>query len=430
MAHTGFVMTGNLSSALLRFVIGGVILPKVLSTTDYANFFLFVAIMDLIGAFGDAGLNATMVRFMAMHHNEHSMPIVRRCFLMRLVLWVLVVSVAGGFASQFMRLQQVAEPYQWLYVPTIASGILLSFNAFGMTVAQGRERFGLYAYLAAHINILRLLLIAALVLAGTQNSSAYFLAFLLMPLFAVPIVTVMVFSILKETRALPRSEVSYRSLVAFAIPLGMVILITMVIQKIDVFMLKPMVSTEVLATYGLAYHIAFVFPIISRTLFTVLLPKVSRMELASDLRSYRRQVLGFYPVALGLTALGMVAGPLFIQLAFGDKYAAAVPIMRMLILGFGLHIIFNPLGTILYNVKQHHYITIIHAAQVPLLIGLNLVLIPRWQALGATWSQLLIRVLGVAVIIVLTERAIRMRERSERDPSKKAQMPVTGPPLP
>jgi len=412
--HAGIVLTGNLASALLRFAVC-MMLASTFTKDDYAYLMIFVAVMDLASAFGDSGLNATMVRFVALHREENCGPIVRQVFSIRITIWAIVAAVALAGAAGFFAIQRIEPDYRWIYSAALVAGLLLSFNGHGMAVMQGRQRFVAFAVLAMSINIVRTVSVGGALKWGVHDPATLYKAFFIVPLAAAPLSAGLIMVTLRGLRRLPAVEASYGELLRFTAPTGAIIAIAMLLQKLDILMLKAMSTDAVVADYGAAYMLAFVFPLITRSLFTVLLPKVAALKSARALRDYRRRVLTLYPALLGATAIGTVVGPWVLEFILGDKYASAIPILRMLILGFGIHLIFNPLGVILYAIERHFYIPLIHLIQLPILVSLNLLLIPALGGIGATISALVIRVLGVAAMVVLTQKAIQNKARQEHE---------------
>ncbi|HQH27871.1 MAG TPA: hypothetical protein PLP17_10790, partial [Oligoflexia bacterium] len=221
----------------------------------------------------------------------------------------------------------------------------------------------------------------------------------------------LLFLTLRRSAALPRPAVSLSAMLLFMAPLALMNAITIGNMRVSNFMLKTLASPEAVANYELAYQIGFVFPLLTSALFTVLLPRVSAMQSRDELRSYRARLLRMYPIVLGMTLAGVLIGPWFIAVVFGAKYAASLAIVRLLIIGFGIHIITQPMSLVFYAVSRPAYLTAIYFAQFAVIVVLNYFFIPRWGGMGAALAVLIATLLAVFAIITLSGWVIRTLPR-------------------
>jgi O-antigen/teichoic acid export membrane protein len=169
-----------------------------------------------------------------------------------------------------------------------------------------------------------------------------------------------------------------------------------------------------LANYELAYQVGFALPLLTHAIFTVLLPRVSAMKDPAELAAYRRQALRLYPLVGVVTLVAVALAPYPLRWVFGEKYAAAVPVLRILVLTFGIHVVSHPLSLVFYNANRPHYLTLIYLVQLVLLTPASLALIPPLGAAGAAWSLLAVTCVSVAAIVTLSGRTVRAMA-AERD---------------
>jgi O-antigen/teichoic acid export membrane protein len=214
-------------------------------------------------------------------------------------------------------------------------------------------------------------------------------------------------------RNLPLSPVTRPEIVKFMGTLALTQIVIIIMIRADVFMLGALANRETVADYTAAFQLAFCFPLVASALFNALLPAVSAMKTASQLAAYRRRLLQLYPAILVATAIGVLVLPFLVSLLFGERYTSAIPILRVLVLAFGIPIIVNPLSLIFYNINKPYYITAIHAGQLAIILPLNYVLIPRLGGLGPACSLLVIYTLSVAVTVAWTRRIIVIRRAKE-----------------
>ncbi len=410
--NAGLVLSGNIGSALLRFAVT-MLLVKVLTKSEFAYFVVFVALMDITSTICDLGLNTTIVRFFAQDANADLRSLLKQSLVIRASLWGIASLIAVVGAFPFFSQFEIPAAYRPLYAAAVIAGVLLSFNGHGMAVMQAAERFRSYICIAVSNNVARLLFVGGCIWLGVTRADSLFLVFFLVSFLVLPIIIGFLLVTLRSRTESSVAPVSYEALVRFMLPVGGVILVTGFLARLDVFMLKLMSSAETLADYGLAYQLAFVFPLVTRALFTVLLPKAAGMTTSAQLKTYQEKILHVYPLVLLATVFGVVILPSVLVWLFGEKYASALPALRVLIVGFGLSIVFNPLTVILYSLKRHRYVLGIHMLQLPMLLGLNLFFIPQFGGLGAALSDAIMRLLGVVALLLVTRSVIREKAWSE-----------------
>ncbi|MFO7973725.1 MAG: oligosaccharide flippase family protein [Candidatus Hydrogenedentota bacterium] len=396
--HASFIAVVNFASAILRFCVT-VLMAKILIPAEWGNIAVFIALMDIVSVLCDSGLNATLVRFVAGDTTSRATTVFGRCLTMKAAIAAMLFGVLWALREPIVANQQFPEDFHWVYPLAISAGLFLSFLGLFLSVFQAKQAYGLYSLGYLSVNTLRGVGLAIVVVAGLRSVDAVTVPFFCAPIVALVLTLPLVILTLKPGASLPRPAVSWKTMVAFAAPLSIMGAIAIGNMRISNFMLKTLASPEAVANYELAYQIGFVFPLFTGALITVLLPKVSAMQTQAELGDYRRRLLRMYPIVLSLTLAGMVIGPWFISLVFGTKYAASLPIIRLLLIGFGVHVITHPLGLVFYAVSRPICLAGIYLAQFVVMVSLNYFLIPKWEGIGAALA-LSVSLLVAAVAVV------------------------------
>lgn len=403
------VVAGNLTSAGLRFVIT-IILAHALSKNGFGRLALWFAVMEVASVMSEVGLHTTMVRFVAADEDRDGRQIILRTMVIKGVLIALVIMGASLYFPHFIRRFEIEPDGAWLYWLALGGGLFLSCHGLALAVTQAYRRYTLYALLAAIINILRLAVLGTMFVLGMKNEAAMYVVFFAMPAAALLLGIALAWVSSSEQRRAGPATTDWKELVQFTVPLAVLQIAAIAMIHVNTFMLGTL--DEQRALYVLAYQIAFIFPIITRALFAVLLPRVSAMKTAAQLANFRRRCLSLYPVVLGATALAILAVP--ILLAIVPKYASAAPIMRVVILCFGINVVASQMGLIFFSLKRLHCMTIIHGIQLACIIPLNhYVLIPKYGAFGAALALLLVTVPAVLATIMWTGKLIEELRASE-----------------
>ncbi|MDX1918764.1 MAG: flippase [Candidatus Caenarcaniphilales bacterium] len=162
--------------------------------------------------------------------------------------------------------------------------------------------------------------------------------------------------------------------------------------KIDLIMLAKLASPESLGIYSATVRLAEVFDYIPLIIFTSVLPTaVARYsESWRSFALFTQKIFDFMiMIWLGISIMITLTAPWLIGLIFGPKYQPAAQLLAVYIWGlFG-----SCLGlarTIYVNVKNLYRVSlVVNLIGLVLNISLNLILIPRFEALGATVATLI-----------------------------------------
>lgn len=410
--EAGIVTSGTLTSAILRFLITMVLAIR-LTEREWGTMVVFIALVDLLAIFCEGGLHPTLVRFMAINEKKDARPIFFSCLKIKLVLSATIIACFTACYPAFMHIEKIETEYRWLFPLAVAAGLFLSLNTFLMAALQGRNCFGRYAVVSMMINVFRAVVIGTLAFFGIREAFAYYNAFFLAPMVCIGISAAICWTMLAAGRDMARPKISRQAVIRFAAPLALLQIVTILYNRADIFMLKSMTGSEAAGAYALAYQTAYVFPLLTQSLLTALLPKVMAMRETSELVAYRRKLLRMYPSVLIATVAAAILAPLLITWIFGDKYSVAAPVIRIIILGFGITTVVAPLSLIFYALERQIVYVFIHAGQVVMLILMNMVLIPRYEAMGAATTSAVTRLVGTVVVVWATAWILKRRLATE-----------------
>ena len=175
-----------------------------------------------------------------------------------------------------------------------------------------------------------------------------------------------------------------------------------VFQRVDTFLLAAATPSHVVGLYGAATRLSMVGGLFGSTLTAVLMPIGSRSSTWSDRQArhaYMQESLA--AVALMTFALGIVivaTGPLMNAL-FGSDYADARTLSRILLLSQIILIAQLPFYFALYALEGSRWIAGIGLLQTGIAITSGYLLIQRFGAIGAAWSNVVTYSVGALGVI-------------------------------
>lgn len=183
--------------------------------------------------------------------------------------------------------------------------------------------------------------------------------------------------------------------------------------KVDTLLLFVLATPAAVAVYETGYKLFEVSRLLVRPTATVVFPVAAALASQGDWTGFARVLRRLFLAAGGLgiavAALVLVSGGLLVSLAWGDRYAETVPVLRVLYLAVpAVYVAF--VATFLAGALH------LEAAAAKVLavclvvnIGLNLVAIPRWGPVGAAMITLVTEMFAAAWLVALVLRALRAR---------------------
>jgi polysaccharide transporter, PST family len=198
-----------------------------------------------------------------------------------------------------------------------------------------------------------------------------------------------------------------RRLVREAFPLALSTVAVSVYQRIDQVMLHKMSGDKVLGPYVVAVQLTEFFSLLPVALMSTLFPTLSRS--ASDPQRFDRYLRESYRfllvVAFAACAVVTPVATPFVELFYGKEFLPTAPLLIVLIWSevpiFFVVVIMNAM--IASRIQRLMPLPAFAGAACNIL--LNLVLIPRYGALGASWATIVSYCLADIVLLLFLSEA-------------------------
>lgn len=181
-----------------------------------------------------------------------------------------------------------------------------------------------------------------------------------------------------------------RMLFSHAFPITFTAVFAMIYMRIDQVMLHKMVSDSALGQYVAAVKVSELFEMLPSALIFTLTPILSASVTEPErFRSYTDRTFRYFMVlAAGLCVFMTAGARLVVRILYGNQFMAAAPLLQVLIWS-EIAVFF---ATVVLNVliakNEQHLLPIPAVVGAAINVGLNLALIPRYGALGASWATL------------------------------------------
>jgi O-antigen/teichoic acid export membrane protein len=213
--------------------------------------------------------------------------------------------------------------------------------------------------------------------------------------FLVEVVLILYFLKADFLRAKPQG-LEYKNLIKFSGWLGVNSIISSITGRIDVQMIAAMLGAVATGIYSIPSRLTSFITVLISSFSSVLAPRFASFNDKEKEKSYLiKSTLAVIPIAVGIIIWIIIAKP-FILTLFGSKYLPSVPVFQALAASFipGLFTI-PSVTVIIYSMKKTVYIGAYSLPSTVLILGLDLLLIPRFGLYGPTITSAVTSILFV-----------------------------------
>lgn len=193
-------------------------------------------------------------------------------------------------------------------------------------------------------------------------------------------------------------------MVRSAAPFVLLVLLTRMHDRLDIFILKEMGGEAEVGIYSAAYLILDGLLLLPVALSSAFYPALSR-ELAGDRRRFQVTLSRGIRLVLLAVLPGLLLLPLFSReiprFLYGPPFLASAGVLSLFGIVLVLEGLNNLLGRAIYAAGREKLLTLLTALLVPLNIGLNLLLIPPYGPWGCALAKVLSFGAGTAFHVTL-----------------------------
>ena len=393
--HFSIVLAENILTKGINFILI-VLLARSLGPELYGEYSLVNVSMLFLVAFLDFGMENTAVRYSGKYPQYRESIFVFYTMAkagIYLIILMLILLSPGVFSVLLQKENSLK------YIFLIFSGACIDGFVFIIsTYLQSLEKFLLKLYLNVSVFFCRLLFLLFVMATDPQNVMMLGVA------FAVGGAPVLVFGLGKILRffrtfhphPLPRNIM--RELLHYSKWLIIGSISVNILGRIDFFMVTKFLSWKEMGIYNSAFQLVAPFTMLSYVFGNVFLPKVSKLTTIFERRNFMRKATkaGLALSVFALTSL-FFAKPLVLFL-FGQKYAEAVDVLRILLVSFSLSLWAGFISLVLFSFEKPVYVVLGSYLQLFISVVCMWFLIPLLGIYGAAWSK----VIAQAVVILFT----------------------------
>lgn len=388
-----------LTGALAPMIVA-VVLTRLLPPDQVGQYSLLMWVIGLAAGLASLGAPTAVARYGAeLSADPAAAARFVRYALRRQMRWAGLIAVAGGFVAAWLL-----HHWTWAIPAALAAApaavVIVSGAAY-----RGLLRFGALALRQAA---------AAVVFIATVVTALW-----IAPRVAVASAAVVLHawvSALIYLQGLPHSAglpaegilARYRRTVGRLAALGAIDLI--VWQRSEVFFLGLLRSPHEVALYALPYTFVGALMLVPASISGVLLPYIAR---APENRVHTDTMYGEGMRHLAVTALPVAVGAILfatpiIRVVFGAAYLGGVAPLQVLAATTALAVVASAGSAVLVSEESIGFMIRWGVAAAAVNVGLAIMLVPPWGALGAATANGTAQVFAVAVTMVYLVRVRRI----------------------
>jgi len=370
-------------AGMLLSVGSAAVLLRYLSVADFGRYTAVLSLVTIVAGLTDAGMTTIGVREYTVREGEDRTRLMRNLLGMRLVLTLAGVGIAVGFGM-------IAG-----YTEAMVLGIALAGAALVLQVVQGTIGVPLQARLQLGlVTGLDLVRLAGMVLALCVSTlaGAGLAVLLAAPL---PVAIVLVFVTITLVRgAVPVAPAfdreTWRDLLALTLPFAAATAVGTIYIYLTIVLMSLVTSEQETGIFGASFRVFVVLGGVPGLLVGSAFPLLARAARDDRLRlGYAVQRLFEICVicGIGVALVTIVAAPVVIDVLGGDKYADAVPVLRIQAIAVLASYLVALGGYTLLSLHRHRALLIANAVALVASAGLTLALAPGLGAVGAAYAS-------------------------------------------
>jgi len=369
-------------------IIIGLLLVVILARTlgpelqgFYTTITLFALILNMIFNFG---INISTVYYVSKKEIQIEQAFYNN-LLVGIVLGVFGIVGGGGYLLLFGSSTFPDIPLPLLYMILLTVPFII-INSFFQTIFQGIQNFKIFNTVLIVTQFSNLFMVVVLVvflnLSITGALLAFFLGHFLTTLY---ILYVLFFKYkIKITRKSSVDRVYLKKSFTYGFKSYLSNLFTFLNYRLDIILVGFFVNPFAVGIYATAVNVSEKLSVFTQSISTVLLPKISSLGEEVDrnkLTSIVSRFMLFFMILLGVALF--VLSDWVIQLMFSDRYLGSSLLLKIMLPGIALLAVEKILSNDIAARGRPEINMYVSIANVIFSVTLNLILIPKYGAVGA-----------------------------------------------
>lgn len=383
---TYILFASNVTAAFLGFVFTWVVARK-LSIAEFGVLSAATNLIVMITSLTDLGVSSGIINFVSQSHAEknyeESDKYSKASLIVKLSSTIFISLLLLIFRNYITNSWLATKNLEILYwvISISVIGIIWGIAPY---ILQARKEFLKSSLIDVVLSFAKAVLPFIFLYFGLLTLRTSMISFIFGMIVSAIVGLALVGTSFLRSR--PGKEI-YVNLMRYAGWIGVNRVISSISGKVEVQMLAAMAGAVTTGLYSVPIKLASFIGVLAASFSSVLAPRFASFNNREAEKNYMlKSCLALIPIVAGLVFWIIIAKP-FVLLLFGQKYIDSVVVLRALIFSMIPFIMNVPAVTaIIYSLKKTEYIGYFSIFQIICTISLNLIFIPKFGALGPTFT--------------------------------------------
>ena len=394
------------TTALFIQILTTVIIVRLVSKAEYGLYQQFLLISNTLIAILGLGLNSSLYYFYPTEHDNEKHILIKHTILIELIIGLAFVILFIGFGIprlEWLNLESlnVCRTHIGLDILLMLASSIIEIM---FTVEKNVRLNRLYHPFEKFI---RLGFIISFIFFFQDNIA---LIYALLVMSGLRCIFLLIYS---KNYLFQRSFISFpllKNQLIYSIPIGVSIILRVISDKIDKFIVNEYVSVGDYAIYSIAFLSIPLLPVLYSSINTIVLPQIAVLCKEGKFQNvaslWRKTILKNVSITIPIVAFSFVMADQIIEILYTQKYLEAVKYFRIFI----LISLFSMLsrGFIIRGFKKTATIFIINLISTIITVILGLYLIQQYQLYGATVTALIAVALPILITIIYEKNLLKL----------------------
>ncbi len=372
------VLSGNIAAQGLQF-IAITFVARNYSPDEFAYISILLAFYTLSFQFIDLGISASYIKYCSFNelNSENTSDLFYTITLFRVLVYfaycILFYFISDHVSEFIFNDTRMSEMLMIITLMLVINTLFLHIQSY----LQLNNRFSSYSFLLVSVSVIKVSIVLSMIYADFNYK-------LLIFAFIVPY-SISIFVLVKVMDIKSKFEPAYiKGIMKYGFKIFLVGILSNSWVRLELFLLQKYGVTSDVAYYNAAFVLVSVIPIISYSMFTVILPNAKHyLDNNTDLLKIKFEYIVMLMI---LMMLSILVAPFAIEIIYGHEYSRSVLVMQILLPTSILSLVFMPLISVIY--MRHLEFRLLQILLLSIFIDIvsNAILIPEYGIVGASIS--------------------------------------------
>ncbi len=395
--NASFLLVSQIISYIFTFFIT-MYAARYFGAVGFGIWAIALSITGIFGIIADMGMSTLMVREVSRNLSLAD-KYLSNTLLIKVILSILAVLLIV-ITVNLIGYSEIEKDV--IYIVTV-SVIIGSFSGILGAIFQVTEKMEYIAFSTILSCVVMLLGTAVMILYKLD-----ILFFASLNIISSSLIFAYIFIMYLRKFSLPKIKIDYsfwKPTIKEAWPFGITALSGMLYTYVDSVMLSIIQGVEVVGWYNAAYRLMMVLLFIPNAVNVAIFPVMSQFYTSSknslklmNEKYFKYMLILGIPLGAGITILA----DKIILLIFGSGYTQSITALQILIWTIVLSFAVAPFMQLLQSINKQLILTKISVISVIINIMLNLVLIPKFSYIGASFATLIASMVATIYVTSIT----------------------------